>query len=168
MDVSQLAAELKNSDPAARAAAAEQLAQMEDGAQAAAVPLVQAMADSDSTVRDWAHAALESLGPPAANDAAALAKLLSDESLDVAYWAATLLGRLGATAGSSSSAFVKPLVVALDSYPESAVRERAAWALGQTGPPAKEAIPALQTAAASTIPRLARLAKEALEKIKSG
>ena len=115
---------------------------------------------------DWAHAALESLGPPAANDAAALAKLLSDEALDVAYWAATLLGRLGEDDGSSCGAVVKPLVTALEHYPESAVRERAAWALGQIGPTAAEALPALQAAAAGTIPRLARLAKDAIGRIR--
>ncbi len=168
MDVLQLASDLKNSDANVRAAAAEQLAHLEEGAEAAAVPLVRAMNDAESTVRDWAYAALESLGPPAAGDGPALAQLLSDPCLDVAYWAATLLGRLGAEDGSACAASVKSLVAALESYPESAVRERAAWALGQIGPPAAEAAAALQIAAAGSIPRLSRLAKEALEKISDG
>ncbi len=167
MDATQLSADLKSSDPSVRTSAAEQLTHLEEGAQAAAVPLVRAMNDAESTVRDWAYAALELLGPPAASDGPALAQLLSDPCLDIAYWAATLLGRLGAEDSSACAASVKPLIAALESYPESAVRECAAWALGQIGPPAAEATAALQTAAAGSLPRLSRLAKEALEKIKS-
>ena len=95
MDVNALAAKL--SDPAAnvRAEAAEALAHLAEGAQAAAVPLVQAMGDADEDVRNWALAALESLGPPRFEDAPALSKLAADPRLDVAYWAVMLLGRFG-------------------------------------------------------------------------
>jgi HEAT repeat protein len=162
MDVTQATADLKSNDAKVRAAAAEQLAQLEDAAQPSAVALVMANADEDEAVRQWATAALESLGPPAAGDIPQLAKLLSDPHLDVAYWAATLLGRLEADGAPS----VPGLVGALQSHPEVAVRQRAAWALGQIGAAAKAAEPALVQAANASDPRLSRLAQEALEKMK--
>jgi len=163
MDVSRATADLKSSNMALRASAAELLAHLEDGAQAAAVALVNATADADESVRQWSTAALESLGPPAASDAASMAKLTGDPRLDVAYWAVTLLGRLGPDAGHAD--IVAALVCALDKHPETAVRERAAWALGQIGPAAAAGLPALQNAATQSGPRLARLAKQAVEQI---
>jgi HEAT repeat protein len=163
MDVVQATANLKSSDAAVRAAAAEQLAHLEDGAQAAAPALAVATADGDESVRQWATGALESLGPPAAGDTAELVKLLPDTRPDVAYWAATLLGRLGDGAGDAKT--VAALITALNSHPEAAVRERAAWALGQVGPGAAAALPALQAVGGTTNPRLARLAKQAIEQI---
>ncbi|HTQ39962.1 MAG TPA: HEAT repeat domain-containing protein [Pirellulales bacterium] len=160
MEVSLALAGLKSSDPAARAAAAEELAHLEDAAQPAAVALVGATADQDESVRQWATAALESLGPPAVGDVAELAKLLLDKRLDVAYWATTLLGRLE----SDAAAAVPQLTGALQSHPETAVRERAAWALGQIGPAAAAAVPALN-AAVGDGPRLSRLAKESIQQI---
>jgi HEAT repeat protein len=165
MDVSQATADLKSNDSAVRAAAAEQLAHLEDGAQPAAVALVAATADEDDSVRQWATAALESLGPPDEKDIAALSGLLADGRLDVAYWAATLLGRLESVAAPA----VPQLAAALESHAEVAARERAAWALGQIGPAAAAALPALQRAAASgSGPRLARLATQSIQTIKGG
>src|SRR5689334_7092668 len=103
MDLNQLIANLKSIDPSVRAAAAEQLAHLAEEARSAAASLVEAMGDTDSTVRDWAYAALESLGPPPANEAAALAKLSEDQRLDLAYWAVTLLGRLAADNGVTAT-----------------------------------------------------------------
>ncbi len=80
---------------------------------------------------------------------------------DVAYWAATLLGRLQAQAAGT----VSPLTAALAENRPLAVRERAAWALEQIGPAARDALPALRQAAASKQPRLARLANEAIAAI---
>src|SRR5260221_7131076 len=112
MDVPQLIADLKSPTAATRAAAAEQLAHLEDGALSAAIDLVKAVADNDDSVRQWATAALESLGPPAPGDAEKLAQLLSDPQLDVAYWAATLLGRLESAAAAS----VPQLTAALSTH----------------------------------------------------
>jgi HEAT repeat protein len=162
MDVSKATSDLQSGDAAARAAAAEVLAHLEEGAQGAAVALVTATADQDESVRQWATAALESLGPPPSDSAAQLGKLLADKRLDVAYWAATLLGRLGADAAAA----VPQLTTALQSHGEMAVRERAAWALGQIGSPAAPAMPALESAAGEQQPRLARLAREAIGNIK--
>ena len=138
MDVDQLIADLKSSDAAKRAAAAEQLSHLESDAQGAAIALAQAVADADESVRQWATSALESLGSPADNDVGQLAKLLSDPRLDVAYWSATLLGRLGSAAAST----VPQLTSALKTHAEIAVRQRAAWALGAIGPDASAALDA--------------------------
>jgi HEAT repeats len=163
MEVAQLQSDLKSNDAAVRARAAEQLCHLEGGAQAAAVSLVEALGDSDESVREWANAALESLGPPDVKDVAALARLVANPQLDIAYWGATLLGRLG---GNASSA-VAALNVAVQSHPEIAVKQRAAWALGEIGPGAAAALAALKDAAKDSDPRLARLAREAIEKIES-
>jgi HEAT repeat protein len=161
MDVAQLIADLQSKDATSRAAAAEQLTHLEEGAQPAALQLVLATADADESVRQWATAALESLGAPAAEDLPELAKLLADPRLDVAYWAATLLGRLGPAATPAVTA----LVDSLGTHGEVAVRERCALALGQIGPAAISALAALQNAAADPRPRLSRLAKQAIEQI---
>jgi HEAT repeat protein len=162
MDVSQLIADVKSSDVAKRVAAAEQLSHLESEAQGAAIALVQATVDADESVRQWATSALESIGPPAADDAGEMAKLLSDSRLDVAYWSATLLGRLRTDAAPT----VPQLIVALKSHAEIAVRQRAAWALGEIGKYAAPALDALNDAAKSSDPRLARLAQQAIANIK--
>ncbi len=168
-DLKRLTADLKNANAAVRAAAAEQLSHLAEEAAPAAVGLVETMADSDDIVREWANAALESLGPPRSDDATRLAALAGDARANVAYWAVTLLGRLGGAgelSADDSTAIVSALVSALRTYSEVTVRERAAWALGQIGKPARSAISALAQAAAESGPRLSRLAQEALENVK--
>jgi hypothetical protein len=160
-EIETLVAALQTGSAAARLAAAEKLAALESAAHAAAVPLVEACAAEDAALRDWAVAALEGLGPPAAKDVAALAALLKHASLDAAYWAATLLGRLQGQAAAA----VPALVAALGDQNEMPLRERAAWALGQIGPPASAAREALERAAAGADRRLARLAAEALARL---
>jgi HEAT repeat protein len=162
-DVSHLIAELRAASAATRSQAAEQLSHLGTGASEAAVPLVQACADGEDEVRQWAAAALEELGAPLASDLEPLIALLQDEQGDVGYWAVTLLGRLG----SEAAAAVPVLAGVLASNRDLAVRERAAWALGQIGPPAAAACPQLQQAAAGDAARLARLAQQALRQIEA-
>ncbi len=159
MDVSQRIDGLNSPELAQRRQAAEQLALDPDAA--AAVPLVRACADSDEQVREWAVAALEQVGAPAIADAVALAELLAGGQGDVRYWSATLLGRLGEQAVPA----VKPLICALDSDDDAAVRQRAAWALGRMGRTAAPAREALTRATLGADARLARLAAEALQGI---
>src|SRR5262245_949175 len=64
MEINLLTKDLASDNPGTRVAAAEELARLGESAQTAAVPLVKAMGDSEGGVRDWALAALESLGPP--------------------------------------------------------------------------------------------------------
>jgi HEAT repeat protein len=154
-------AQLSSKDSAQQATAAEALAQLGPDAQPAALALVRACGTDDDSLREWLTSALESLGPPPSEQLRDLTTLLESKSLDVAYWAATLIGRLHATAATAVPALTK----ALQTAAEQAVRERAAWALGQIGAAAKSALPALREAAASREPRLSRLATEALTAI---
>lgn len=146
-----------------RAAAAEQLAKNPSECQAAAVPLVRATADEDESVREWATAALEEMGPPAVDDCQALTQILAQDAADAAYWAATLLGRLESSAAAATPA----LATAIEKHSAPNVRHRAAWALGQIGSAAKSARPQLEAAAKSSDARLARLAAKALESVGS-
>lgn len=161
-DVDLLARSLGGSQLAERLQAAGQLARLGREAQAAAVPLVRAMADPNEEVRQWASAALEELGPPRVGDLEALNTLLADPNADLAYWAATLLGRLAADAAAA----VQSLADAVTQGRELAVRERAAWALGQIGPLARSASGVLEQAAQQPAVRLARLARESLARIR--
>jgi HEAT repeat protein len=158
MDLMALIQDLECTEPARRQQAAKQLAQLETDAQPAAVALVRACGAADDDTREWAVAALESLGPPAASDLPALAALLEHQSSDAAYWAATLLGRLREEGSPAAGA----LSQALSGRADLNVRQRAAWALGQIGPAAQSARDALQKAASDADPRLAALAKTAL------
>ena len=163
-DIARLIATLRDVSPAERSQAAEQLCHLGAEAQEAAVALVRTCADGEEEVREWAVAALEDLGPPAAGDLHALTALVTDKNRDVGYWAVTLLGRLGATAAAA----VPALAGALSGPVDLAVRQRAAWALGQIGPPAAAARTPLQQAASSDDPRLARLAQQALQQLGGG
>lgn len=161
MDVCFLLQQLADANVEQRRSAAELCARDGAMAQAAVVSLVLACGDSDESVRQWASAAMEELGPPVPGNASALANLLQNESADVAYWAATLLGRLQAKAANA----VAPLAQALAGHSAPAVRQRAAWALGQIGVAAKAARSALLRASQASDPRLARLASTALQSI---
>ncbi len=160
-DVPAVVRRLTSPDVAERTEAAELLARAGAAAVAAALPLVTACGDEDEQVREWAVAALEDLGPPLAGSLAALSGLVSAANPLVAYWATTLLGRSGQDAASATTA----LATAVQSATDSAVRERAAWALGRIGPAAVAARGSLEQAAASGEQRLARLAAEALAAI---
>ena len=162
-DISQLSAQLSHSKVSNRSKAAEQLARLGMEARGAAVPLVRAVADEDESVREWAAAALEELGAPSPEDATALASLLNANQTDTAYWAATLLGRLEDKAAGA----VPAITAALQQSPHRAVRERAAWALGQIGVSTPTTVDALRQAAAEEprLARLARLAQAALQRL---
>jgi len=156
-------AQLSSGDLAHQVAAAETLARLGTNAQPAAVALVEACGTSDESLRQWTSAALEDLGPPSPGQIAPLIKLARDPSTEVAYWAITLLGRAGDAAPSA----VATLVEVLRNSSEITLRERSAWALGKMGSVAQPALPALREAAATTQPRLSRLARNALEALVS-
>lgn len=162
-DLPALVAALASGSLAERQAAAEKLGQLGSDAVGAAVALVEACDTHDDQLREWVAAALEGLGPPAAGDVARLASLVQCPMAGVAYWAATLLGRLQ----DGAAAAVPNLAHALRSHADLAVRERAAWALGKIGPPAQAARDAIAAAANSPDRRLARLAAEALARLRS-
>jgi HEAT repeat protein len=156
-ELEELAVRLRSDSVQERAGAAEQLCYLAESAQGAAAALVAATGDEESVSR-WAVAALEELGPPAADAAAQLIELAKSDVQLVAYWAITLLGRLGTEAAGAEAV----LITALGTSPHSAVRERAAWALGRLGPLSNAAAESLRQASHAASPRLARLAAQAL------
>lgn len=158
-DPAELAKRLAEPDDEIRQAAAQSLLELGPDAQPAAVALVAACADANEEVREAVIGALEAIGPPPTKDLAAIAKQASSDEADIAYWAVTLLGRAGAEAVTLEG----PLVEALVSHGSQTVRERAAWALGRLPTRSPKAIAALQIAAASSFPRLSRLATQALQ-----
>jgi len=160
-DLSQLVAALGSDQESVRQAAAEQLLRMGPDAAPAAAALVEA-ADSDEETRNLATAALEDLGPPPTSALASLVAVLQRSSLDAPYWAATLLGRLQADAASATPS----LLAAAEQHGQAAVRQRSVWALGEIGPPAGAALPALERLSADADPRLASLARDAMVKIR--
>ncbi len=161
-EIEQLKAGLRSADVTVRRRSAEQLAQLESGARGAAAVLAAACDENDETVREWTVAALEAVGPPLPEQQAEIIQLLASSCALSRYWAATLLGRLSTEA---TAAAVPPLVQTLKADDDLAVRERAAWALGELGPLAAPAKEGLRDAAASEHKRLSRLAQHALEAI---
>jgi hypothetical protein len=161
MDVSKLIESLRSGDASRRCEAAEQLAKLAEAARPAAVALVEACALDADEAFDWAVAALEELGPPLAEDLPKLAQLAGHASQNVAYWAATLLGR----ARQDAAGAVDALARTLDTHADLAVRQRAAWALGEIGVASAAVRSALEKAAAGADRRLATLAGEALARL---
>ena len=155
--------DLTHADARRRLAAAENLCHQAEAAQPAALALAKAADDEDDDVREAVVAALEDLGPPPPEQLSELIPLLSEPSGDVAYWAATLLGRLGPAAAPAVAALTSTLGPAA----ALTVRQRAAWALGNIGPAAAAAVTALEMAATHNDPRLARLARQALDQIRA-
>ena len=156
--ITGLADQLAAADSAERTAAAEALCHAGEAAAPVAAALVNACADGESGVVEWAVAALEELGAPPADSVTALAGLVASPQPLVAYWAVTLLGRCGADAAPAVAAIADRLATGSPAE----VRQRAAWALGKIGPAATAARPALEAATKDADPRLARLAGEAL------
>jgi len=140
-----------------------------------AVPSLIKLLKSGETddVRISAIACLGSLGDDRAVEP--LIDTLKDKSPWIRYVAADSLGQLG------DARAVRPLMAALDDVPHNTrvkvgenaggyvpgVAPTAALALGEIGPTAKEAIPALQKAAARGHPGLKTAAEYALKQIRA-
>lgn len=160
-EIEELIGQLRDADARRRSTAAELLCRQGVAAAAAAGALVRACGDEDDQAREWAAAALEDLGPPPDGSIPELGELVGSSHPLVAYWAATLLGRSGQNAATATTALAGCLASASD----PAVAQRAAWALGKIGSATAAGRDALEKAACSADPRLARLAREALEAI---
>jgi len=159
--IGRLTASLSSTDVAQARRAAEELAGLGADSQEAAIALIGACRSDDSQVRQWAVAALEQLGPPRIEDVGGLISLVDAQEELAGYWAVTLLGRLRAEAASAAQSLGRTLKCS----PYPSVCQRAAWALRELGPSAGPAKASLEQAAASPEPRLARLAREALEQL---
>lgn len=159
MTAEQLAQELIGGDGERRSAAAQTLAAM--GADAAPAAAVLTRFAGDEAIGDWCAAALEDMGPPTVDQLDALIPLATSATEATAYWAATLLGRLGPEAAGAA----ETLAQAATGHAAISVRERAVWALGKIGPAAASAEPTLRALTEADSPRLARLARTALDKV---
>lgn len=161
MDVQTLVQGLDSNDTAVRIQSAERLAHLEHAAAPAACALVRNVGDVNESLAEWSCAALESLGPPPRGMLGELVHLAGDPNPDAAYWAVTLIGRLEIEASSA----VPVLAQLMQSTEHEAVRQRAAWALGRIGPNAEAARNVLESASTCDDPRLAGLARVALDRI---
>lgn len=148
---------LDDRDPEVRAAAAWALGQWGPRAAAALPNLVRALNDGNAIVRGLAAIALREVGGAAPD----LIKGLRDPDANVRMICAEALGRLKA-------ATAVPALIELSRNPaeDLAVLRNVAAALGEIGPAAEEAIPALEGLKAN--PRLSYPATAAQRKIAAG
>lgn len=160
-DLRKLVAGISAADVLQRRTAAERMCQLGPSARSAATALVRATADDDETVREWAVAALEELGVPDEAALDELSPLTAHPKQDVAYWAVTLLARFKDRAARCCPAMVKTL----QTHASLAVRQRAAWALGQIGVDNESVLEALRAASHEENRRLSRLAERAIQQI---
>lgn len=158
--VGDLAKALSDSDPTVRSAAAWALSQTGSTGVGAIPALDRTLADVNLRVRILSAVALRSMGPKAVGALAGLVKALDDPSPYVRSPAADALGRIGAVAKPAVDALARHLVA-----PEEQVfvLRSIAAALGDVGPNAASALPALEQAL--KMHRVVYTAQEAILKI---
>ena len=132
-----LVAALNDRDPEVRAASAWALGARGAAAEPAVPALTGALRDEQEAVRTAVAEALGALGPRARSAAPALFAALDDPRASVRAAAAQALARLEPTAESVPS--LSRALAHTDGY----VRGFAAWSLGNLGPAAREAVPAM-------------------------
>jgi len=138
----ELTAALKESSPQVRGAAAQALALIGRPAAEVAIPsLATALSDADAHVRCMAAIALEAMGPKAAPAVPQLIQTLNDPVNYVRSPAAAALGAIGAPGNDAVHALSERL---LKGNEDGFVLASVAYALGDIGPAAHEALPALR------------------------
>ncbi|MDQ7780410.1 MAG: HEAT repeat domain-containing protein [Planctomycetota bacterium] len=123
-------------DKVARCYAVHALGAIRDQAAAAVPALVKCLDDSDASFRAAVAGALGSVGPKAEAALAPLLKTLGDSKANVRAAAAGALGAI------KSARPVPDLIKAMNDD-DDRVKDAAMQALGEIGPPAAEAVPAL-------------------------
>jgi D-arabinan exo alpha-(1,3)/(1,5)-arabinofuranosidase (non-reducing end) len=134
---------LHDPDTQTRAAAAWALSQIGPNGAAAVPVLAQTLSDPSPRVRSLAAVALKSMGQKAAPDLPELIRALDDPVVYVRCPAADALGAIGPAAKAAVQPLVKRLMVQNE---EAYVLESVVAALGDMGPEAKPALPALREA----------------------
>jgi Protein of unknown function (DUF2961)/HEAT repeats len=158
--VKSITASLSDADDQVRGAAANALAQIGPGAAESVSELRKLLSDSSARVRCQAALALKSMGAKAGAAVPELTRALSDS---VPYVRAASADTLGAI-GPPGQASVPALIERLKNDPgPNYVFDSAIYALGNIGPNAKEALPALEEI--SHRPRLTAPAREAILQI---
>jgi hypothetical protein len=149
---------LSDPDPEVRAAAAWALGQQRARASGAVPDLARALSDQDGIVRGLAAVALRETGPAASEAVPSLIKGLKDTDSSVRMICAEALGRVKA-----ASAVPALIAVSRDPGEDLHVLRNVVAALGEMGPAAEAAIPALE--ALKSNPRLRYPAEAAQRKI---
>lgn len=157
---SEVAAALADSDADVRIAAAWALSQIGPAGAAGVPGLIKSVADPDPLVRSLSAVALRAMGPKAAAAVPALIHALSDAEPTVRSPAAEALGHIGRAAKAAVGALSDRLRVQGEVI---YVLRSDATALGDIGPDAAPALPALREVLKIT--RVAATAEEAILKI---
>jgi HEAT repeat protein len=136
-DVDELIKQLQSGDNDARRAAAKALG--EGGAESkAAVPaLIKALKDRDTFVRRFSAQALGEIGPDAQSAVRPLTAAVDDAKKEVQSAAGAALGKLG------PSGIESLIGILSDNGKDTAIRRQAIASLGDLGPAAHSAVPAL-------------------------
>jgi Protein of unknown function (DUF2961)/HEAT repeats len=158
--LTELIASLSDVSPFVRSAAAGSLAQIGPAAAPAVPALAKALSDADPQVRDLAAIALREMGPKAAPAVPELIRALGDSVDFVRAPAADALGAIRADAHGVVPALAERLLMKDE---EGFVLTSIAYALGDIGPAAKDALPALRQVLAKR--RVGGAAEEAILKI---
>lgn len=161
-DLSSLISQLHSNDSSIRASAAESICHLGADALPATIALVEACADKNSDVREWAVAALEDIGPPSTASIPHLTLMIGDTDPLVEYWVITLLGRCRENAMNA----VPDLIASIDSKKDLAVRQRALWALCKIRPPLVVVQDVLEKVADHDDPRLSDMARRVILSLK--
>lgn len=136
--------QIHNKNSSVRGDAVRQLSRMKPVPKDAVPEILDALEDSESSVRRSVCSALGTMGAPYA--AQSVPKLIvvlqKDEDMEIRAAAASALGEIG----PSAKAAIPALIEALKKDKESKVREAACEGLQGMGKTAKEAIPALEAA----------------------
>ncbi|MBC8356578.1 MAG: HEAT repeat domain-containing protein [Planctomycetes bacterium] len=158
--VGLIVSSFKSDDVHVRQAAARAIVEFDVDRELVAPLLVKALEDKDPTVVANAIAALASLGPKALTH---VDDALSNKGLR--HYAVRLIARLGREAGAAVPALIEVLGKQTDSADDVEFVREAHFALSTIGPGAKDAIPTLVKALASTDEEVAASASYALGKI---
>jgi HEAT repeat protein len=161
----ELAALLPDSDPEVRSAAAWALSQVGAKAGSVAPEVAKLLQDPDPQVRGFAALALREMGRGAAVTIPELSAALQDPAPSVRMTAASALGSMGAAASPAVPALVAELEASNGleiSNDDVQVIRNLCYALGDIGPSARSAIPAIQKVQHL---RIRYIAQEAIAKI---
>jgi hypothetical protein len=122
--------------------------------------VILSMTDPDEETRAWAADCMEEVESIDRSKADEIFPLSQHQAEFVVYWTITMLGKSG-----DVSPYENQIVNILNSHPTIVVRQAAAKALAHLRTASEETMSALKEAAASTDPRLKRLAEQTLSEL---